>query len=349
MQRRRKPTLSDVAMLAGVSPTTASYILNGRAREMRISEDAQERVTQAAALLAYRPNRSARTLRTSRTSTFGLISDHVASGQFASQMLTGASTAARESNHLLVIGETEGDPDLETHLIEEMLDREVDGLVYATLVARSIALPQSILGHNVVLLNCFDPLNRVPAVLPDEVAGGRSAASAIAAAGAAQVTVVGTDPDAMALSGPRRIEGIRAELASFGLPTPGMIDCGWQVHAAYAAVRERLRTGPPPDGLICLNDRIAMGTYQALEDSGLAVPDDVVVISFDGSDLSTWLRPALTSVSLPYNELGSTAIKILTGAMPQSTDPVLVPMTIKAGGSLSRAPSNLTTDGERDG
>ena len=333
---KRKPTLTDVALKAGVSPTTASYILNGRSVEMRISTEAQQRVRQAATDLAYRPNRSARTLRTAKTSTIGLISDHVASGQFASQMLTGASAAARETNHLLVIGETEGDVDLEAQLIEEMIDRQVDGLVYATLVARSITAPDKLTGQNVVLLNCFDPLSRLPAVLPDEVAGGRAAAQAVLAAGADRVAVVGFDPDATAVAGPRRLQGIRDELATAGLPPPETIECDWDVHAAHAAVRDWLRGGGNAAGLVCLNDRIAMGAYQALAECGLRVPDEVLVVSFDGSDLATWLSPPVTSIALPLTALGATAVRLLTGAVAASTHPVLVPMPIRVGGSLSR-------------
>ena len=147
MTAPRKVTLSDVASRAGVSATTASYILNNRTAEMRISADAAERVRRAAIELAYRPNRSARSLRTAKTKTIGLISDSVASGQFSSQMLTGASAASRDCDHLLVIGETEGDAMLEDQLIDEMLDRQVDGIVYATLVATNVSVPARLHDH----------------------------------------------------------------------------------------------------------------------------------------------------------------------------------------------------------
>ena len=137
MARSSKPTLSDVAARAGVSTTTASYILNGRTLEMRISSDTEQRVRRAATELAYRPNRSARNLRTASTATIGMISDFIAGGHVASHLLTGASAAAREPDHLVVIGESDGQPDVEARLIEEMLDRQVDGIIYATLAARS--------------------------------------------------------------------------------------------------------------------------------------------------------------------------------------------------------------------
>ena len=82
--------------------------------------------------LDYRPNWSARTLRGSSTQTIGVISDFVASGDFASRLLSGASAAARRFDHVIVIGETLGNPEVERLLVEEMLDRQVDGILYAT-------------------------------------------------------------------------------------------------------------------------------------------------------------------------------------------------------------------------
>ena len=178
MQSTKRVTLLDVAVRAGVSTTTASYILNDRSAQMRISPDTERRVREAVADLGYRPNRSARTLRTANTATIGLVSDFLAGGHYASQMLLGASAAAREVDHLLMIGETDGDLDVEALYIEELLDRQVDGIIYATRTASRIRVPESLRPRRTVLLNCFDPTADLPAVLPDEVAGGRLAARA---------------------------------------------------------------------------------------------------------------------------------------------------------------------------
>ena len=90
-----KVTLRDVAQRAGVSRTTASYILNGLSGQAGISPDTEKRVRQVADALGYWPNRNARSLRTARTTTIGVITDYVASGMFSSEMLAGANTAAR--------------------------------------------------------------------------------------------------------------------------------------------------------------------------------------------------------------------------------------------------------------
>jgi LacI family transcriptional regulator len=330
-----KVTLSDVAARAGVSTTTASYILNGRSAQMRIAPETERRVLQAVADLGYRPNISARNLRTSTTKTFGVISDFVASGQYASKMLTGASAAARASGHLLVIGESEGDPEVERRLIEEMVDRRVDGIVYVRLVHSEVTVPPA-LGHaRAVLLNCVDRQARVGAVLPDERQGGHRAAEVLVDAGVAErVYVVGEDPNPVALAGPLRLAGVRERLSAAGHELAGVVPCDWTVEAAHDAVHLWLMSGVQPTALVCLNDRVAMGTYQALATNNLDVPRDVAVISFDGSELASWLRPPVTSVALPFTTLGARAVQLLLEGDEAAGGVVAVPMDVVHGRSV---------------
>jgi LacI family transcriptional regulator len=308
----RQVTLHDVARDAGVSPTTASYILNGRSSQMRISADTEERVRRAAEVLGYRPNRSAQHLRTATTQTIGFLSDFVASGNYASRMLAGASAACGERDHLLVIGETEGDAGHQEALIEEMLARRVDAFIYATLSTAEVVVPEPLARRRTVLLNCLDRAHSLPAVLPHEYEGGRLAADRLLRAGFRDgIVLVGEEPSFDALAGREREHGIRSRLEEAGTGLAGTVPCAWEPAPAFDAVTGWLADGGRAQALICLNDRIAMGTYQALGEAGLAVPDDVAVISFDDSELAGWLRPRLTSIGLPYTELGATAVSIL--------------------------------------
>jgi LacI family transcriptional regulator len=337
---RRRPTLTDVAARAGVSVTTASYILNRRSKEMRISADAAKRVQAAAAELEYRPNRSARNLRSSSTATIGVITDHVAGGAYASRMLTGAASEARGRDHLLVIGESEGDPVLERRLIEEMLDRQVDGVVYATLATSTVSVPPGLRKHRAVLLNCLDADARLPVVVPDELEGGRTAASALLDAGHRHgIYLVGDESAAGTIAGRLRAQGIRSRLVEEGCSLTGEVGTAWAVTPAYDAVSRLLACSTRPDALVCLNDRIAMGAYEALRDHGLRVPDDVSVVSFDGSELAGWLRPALTSVRIPYAEMGARAVAAL---MSGSQEVQLVAMPLVEGASIAQAHRSRT-------
>src|SRR5436190_19907939 len=168
--RSKRVTLAEVARIAGVSQTAASFVLSGRREEMRISADVEARVLQAAREAGYRPNIVSRNLRTGTTQTIGFVSDTVATTPFAGHLIWGALDAAREHDHLLFIGETEGDADLERQLIETMHDRRVDGIVLASMYTRKVAVPKALLDGRAVLLNAL-PTKRaaIPSVLPDEI------------------------------------------------------------------------------------------------------------------------------------------------------------------------------------
>jgi len=331
-----RPTLLQVAQRAGVSRSTASFVLAGRHRDMRISEDARQRVLRAAQELDYRPNLMARSLRTKVTKTIALVSDTIASDPYAGRAIHGSLAAAVAHGHLLFIGETEGDPLVEERLISDFLDRQVDAFVYASMSTRYVRVPKLLRGHPVVLLNCLTGAARPThhAVIPDEVAAGFSAARTLLEAGHhGRIHVVG-HPGERGFAGRERLAGIHEGLGEAGARLAGTIECDWWPEPAYEAVTRALADGLEPRALICLNDRVALGTYQALREAGRSIPGDVSVLSFDDSDLAAWLRPQLTSVSLPHYQLGWEAVEKLLGP---SGEPVVtrVPMPVRRRASVA--------------
>ncbi|GAB2628326.1 alanine racemase [Paractinoplanes abujensis] len=333
----QRATLLQVAQRAGVSRSTASFVLAGRHLDMRISEDARQRVLRAAQELDYRPNLMARSLRTKVTRTIALVSDTLASDPYAGRAINGSLAAAVAHGHLLFIGETEGDPVVEARLIDDFLDRQVDAFVYASMFTRHVRLPKQLKGRPVVLLNCFTGGTR-PAqhqIVPDELAAGASAAATLLEAGHNDgIHLVGTASEHV-FAGRERLAGIREELQRGGTRLAGTVECEWWPDSAYEAVSRALADGLAPRALICLNDRIALGTYQALREAGRVIPDDVSVISFDDSELAAWLRPQLTSISLPHYELGRQAVEKLLG--PPSEPAVLrLPMPVRRRASVAK-------------
>ncbi|MGH3451220.1 MAG: LacI family DNA-binding transcriptional regulator [Haloechinothrix sp.] len=333
-------TLADVAHNAGVSRTTASFVMSGRT-DMRISADAQHRVLDAAAELGYRPNLTARGLRTSVTRTIGLISDTIATTQYAGEVIHGALDTALKHDRLLFIGETSGDPKLEARLIEEMLDRQVDGVIYAVTYTRQAHPPPSLLGLPVVLLNVIDDSFNGPTILPDELNGGRTAARALLEAGHSQgIYSIGgrhktaDAPDGV-YAGRERMDGIEEVLGTAGVRLAGVAECAWEPEYGYAAVHDMLESGHRPRALICLNDRVALGAYQALQEKGLRIPEDVSVVSFDDSELARWLRPQLSSVALPHYELGEAAVTRLVENKLEH-EVLLAPMPIRSRSSVAQ-------------
>ena len=112
---------------------------------------------------------------------------------------------------------------------------------------------------------------------------------------------MGEDPTPEALAGPLRLAGITTCSRRQGAPLAGVIPCEWAVREAHDVVHHWLMSGVRPGALICLNDRVAMGAYQALVDrTASTCPADVSVVSFDGTELATWLRPPVASVEVPY-------------------------------------------------
>jgi LacI family transcriptional regulator len=333
----QRATLLQVAQRAGVSRSTASFVLTGRHLDMRISEDARQRVLRAAQELDYRPNLMARSLRTKVTKTVALVSDTLASDPYAGRAIHGSLAAAVAYGHLLLIGETEGDPVVEERLIADFLDRQVDAFVYASMFTRYVRLPKQLRGRRVVLLNCLtkaaNPAHH--AIIPDELTAGHSAARTLLDAGhRTSIYLVGhIGPHVFASR--ERLAGIREGLGGADAKLTGTIDCEWWPDSAYDAVTQALAEGLMPKALICLNDRIALGAYQALREAGLAIPDDVSVISFDDSEMAAWLRPQLTSISLPHYELGWQAVEKLLGPLSEPQVQRL-PMPVRMRNSIAK-------------
>jgi LacI family transcriptional regulator len=319
----KRVTLADVARKAGISQTAASFVLSGRCREMRISAETEARVLRAARETGYRPNIVSRTLRTGTSRTIGFVSDTIATTPFAGHLIWGALDAARDRGHLLFIGETEGDPDLEQQLIETMHDRGVDGIVLAAMYTREITVPKSLMDGPAVLLNAVAAgCSAITSVVPDEVEAGRTVVRVLLDAGHRDgIGLIGASPPNRvpkgSLAGVQRLQGITEALHDAGANLVGAVPCvDWQPDIGYDAT-QRLLKKTRPSALICFNDRVALGAYQALADAGLDVPADVSVVSFDDDLTASWVRPQLTTVALPHYELGRQAINVLLDEEPQ--------------------------------
>lgn len=317
----RRVKLADVAKRAGVSQTAASFVLTGRREEMRLSAEVEERVLVAARETGYRPNILSRSLRTGTTHTIGFISDTVATTRFAGDLIRGALEAARDHDHLLLIAETEGDAALQRELLETMVDRQVDGIVLASMYTRKLAVPSALRSQRVVLLNAVSSRpSGLMSVIPDEREAGRTAGRALLAAGHQEgiyIIGVGLGRDQRpkpraALAAVERLQGIREVLAEVGVRPAGAVPCEeWEPQLGYDAVRRIVDRGANVRALICFNDRLAVGAYNALHDLELSIPADVSVVSFDDDPIASWVRPKLTTVAIPHYELGRRSIELL--------------------------------------
>ncbi len=323
-------TLVQVAARAGVSKTTAGYVLTGQDKKMRIGEQTRHRVLRAAAEMNYRPNLMARSLRTTVTRPIAIISDTLVTEPYGGELIGGCLAAAARQGRLTFIGETRRDPHLEAALIDEFLTEQVTDFVFVTVYPREIAVPAHLQQQaSVVTLNCAAEDGDTSAVLPDEVEAGAIAARTLLDAGIHNgIYLIGDRATHARAPGRDREQGIRRTLQAAGTDIAEAVDCAWEPEAAYDAVSAALTHGLQPTAAICMNDRAALGTYQALNAAGLTIPGDVSVLAFEGSDLAAWLKPQLTTIDRQLDQMGRRAIELLT-ADTQTHAIEYIPLTLR--------------------
>ncbi len=306
----------DVARLSGVSPATVSFVLNQTAGQT-ISDETRQRVLQAVAELGYRPNRAALGLRQGRSATIGFVSHDADFGEFAAAAIKGAHEACIRQGNLLLVVNTGGSDRQAAQLITELLDRQADALIFAAVGTRPVVLPDAALRVPAVLLNCFASHDPAPAVLPDEVRGGREATQALLDLGHRDIAYLTGSPSQWATKA--RLRGFRDALRGAGLnPREHTVLSGnYHADSGYDLVRTLLRHGPRPTAIMCGNDRMAVGALLALLEAGIRVPGDVSVMGYDDQfQLAAEIRPALSTVSLPYDAMGRLAAEQLAAGRP---------------------------------
>jgi len=308
-----KTTLRDVADLSGVSITTVSHVLNDVAGK-RIAETTRQRVRAAAEELSYRPNRLAQGLRLRRSNTLGFISDNVATSPYAGQVILGAQDAAAEHGAMLMLMSSGNDPRLEDREIRALLDRQVDGILYATEYHRVITPPAALEDTRAVLLDARSAGGEITSVVPDEVGGAMTAVRELTDHGHQRIGFLNNVDDIPATT--LRLQGFKQglKLARRRFRPALVVIEESQARGGYRAATRLLGQPEPmrPTGLFCFNDRMAMGAYQAATDLGLSIPQDLSIIGFDNQELiAADVRPGLTTVALPHYEMGEWAVHAL--------------------------------------
>ena len=310
-ERSKAPSMKDVAKLAGVSQTTVSFVLN-EVTTSNISEPTKRRVWSAIEELGYRPNATARQLRANRTHTIGFLSDVVATTPFAGQVIQGAQEAAWNHGYLLLVINTGGNQKVKQAAAEMLLERRVDGFLYATMYHRAVTPPPQVSEVPTVLLDCFVADRSLPSIVPDEVQGGYDATQALVERGHRRIGYLADQKPVAANVG--RLQGLKEALAAADIAFDPALVCAAPSDQAggYQSTRQLMTSPAPPTAIFCYNDRKAMGAYRALAELGISVPGDVAVIGFDNQELiAPHLVPALTTVELPHLAMGQWAFRHL--------------------------------------
>ncbi len=317
-------TLKDVAEAAGVSSATASLVLNGRA-DGRVSADLVVRVEEASARLNYRPNLVARSLRTQESKTIGIISNDVATTPFAGAMLSGAQEVAWRNGWLLLLVNSNGDAAMEKAAVRSLIQRNVDGFIYAAMFHQEIETPDYLNEQKIILLDCVDSAKKFDSVVPNEYQGATDAVQYLVDQGHTRIAHISTSENVIASR--KRLKAFKDVLKANNLD----FNPDYVVKVAdsnsidgYAGTQKLLALKELPTAIFCYTDRIAMGAYEAITEAGLSVPKDISVVGFDNQlNIADALRPPLTTVQLPHFEMGAWAVtRLLEAIDPENSEPL---------------------------
>ncbi|CAN7192482.1 LacI family DNA-binding transcriptional regulator [Arthrobacter sp. LjRoot14] len=314
------PTMHDVAAAAGVSQATVSLVLNS-ASGSRFSDETRKRVMDAVQQLGYRTNAHAKTLRDGISGIIGFLGDAVATAPFAGKIIEGAQERAWEDGLLLLTMNTGGDKALEAASLDSMLSYKVAGVVYAGMYHRRLDVPKALSTVPSVVLNSQDRKLRLPSVAPNEELGGYTATRRLLDAGHERVAMINIETLESELpAAVGRYNGYTKAMTEAGLSVrPELVRFGSGNELdGFTHTMDLMTDDNPPSAIFCANDRTAWGAYQAATELHLSIPRDVSIIGFDNQEtLAPHLRPGLTTLELPFVEMGRRAVDlILQGAEP---------------------------------
>jgi LacI family transcriptional regulator len=303
--------LRDVAERAGVSVSTASRVLSG---DGYASKDARHRVMTAARELGYSPNHVARSLRLRRTQTIGLLIADL-ENFFYSQIARGVSDVARERDFHVVVATTDEDPREEVRQLALLRRLRVDGVIVTPTGANHTTVEDELgLGLGAMPLVQVD--RRIPdlecdSVLVDNVGGARRAVRHLLGLGHRRIGMLAGDQ--RVTTGQDRLRGFLDELEAQGLePDRGLIQkAAFTRNAAMGSATSLLSVGPRPTAIVTANNILCEGAVRAIGALGLAVPEDISIMSFDDTPWMSLLPAPISVVDQPAREMGSTAAALL--------------------------------------
>ncbi len=288
-------TLKDVARAAGVSIASASHALNG---SKPVSDGLRRRVEAAAERVGYVPHAQARSLRTGRSRTLGVLLPDLGNPFFPA-LLQAVCAAANASGYGTLVADAGGTPEGERSALELLAAHRVDGVVWA---------PRDVPGRPPELptVTVDRSAGDCDGVAADHREAGRLVARHLGAAGRRRPVV---------LHGPARLQSARERSEGFREAWTGEVAFEAEVpfdHRLPAEVRQLLADAHASyDAVACANDAVALGVLRLLHRSGRRVPDDVAVVGVDDIAFAELAEPALTTVRQPLDALGREAVRLL--------------------------------------
>lgn len=303
---KQRPTLNDVAKLAGVDVSTASRVLRGETAQ-RVGEETKNRIQQSARTLNYLPNSIARALRTAKTSTLGIIVPQLDNPVF-SAAIRGAEKAAADKGYSLLISHREPGEAASSIANLSRLSR-VDGLLVASLDEDEV-LRSDLEAADVpyVLLNRVMPDVRLSVVLDSRDAANRATSHLI---DLGHERIGHLSGRAGGFNAQERLKGYSDALSAAGLPFDQTLvkEAGYTFEGGRNAMIKLIETNVT--AIMAATLVSAAGAMATLHECGFQIPNDVSIIALHDGAIAEMLYPALTTVSMPTEEMGNMAASML--------------------------------------
>lgn len=301
-----RPTMVDVAKLAGVSQATVSMVLNDTGGT-RVQERTRKHVRDAAEQLGYRVWLRAPVGR-GGLQAIGFVVDDSTGNPIVNKAIDAAQQLAWDNGAVLVVLPTQGDEQLRASALELLFAHRVVGVIFAAFYTREYSLPQKMQAVPTVLINCFSKSDAAPAVLPAHAQGAEMAVRHLVAAGHRRIGFINGD-DWMVASRDR-LRGYKRALKRAGITfDPNLVSSGnWLLSGGHDCTKALLALDNRPTAIFCASDKMAIGCYEAIKEVGLRIPDDISVVGFDDDPTARYLDPPLTTILVPHEEMGRRAI-----------------------------------------
>jgi LacI family transcriptional regulator len=315
-------TLEQVAQAAGVSPSTASRALAGKARQCRISEKTERAILQAAHGLGFQASHVARSLRTQRTGLIGLLVPD-ASNPFFAAIARKATFFAERQGMSTLLADSHDSIEHEKDLLTHLLGRRVEGLIVCPIGDSSFHLRRlDRTGTNVVIVDRWFPDLGLTTVTSENENGARIATNTLIDKGHRLIGCLQGRPGTSAND--ERLKGFNEGLESHELMLDGSFVCGddFSETSGYRSTCELLDRHPQLTALFALSNQNALGALRAFSERKLKVPHDVSLVTFDDAPFAEYLASPLTVVRQDIEAIGRTAAELLieqirTASRPQ--------------------------------
>lgn len=309
----KKVSLKEIAKLAGVSSSTVSLILNGKAREMRISATLEKKVTSMAKKAGYHPNQLAISLRTGKSQILGLVVESI-SGHFFAALAKVIEDEAERYGYRVLYCSTENDPKKGSELIRMLTQRKVDGF----LVTPTRGMENDIRElyedkQPLVLIDSYFPDLKVPAVLVDNYKGVSEGMRHLIERGHQSIALVTIDipleqlklrekayKDALAKIKPKAVK-----------PLVLRVPFNNTKEESIAMIEAFIKKHPGIDAIFFATNYLGVAGLESIRKAGLRIPDDIAMVSFDDVDLFRLYPPGISAVQQPVEAIAKTAIELL--------------------------------------